>query len=410
MLEDKSFISQHRLVKTAFSRVRTLPFKLLVLFLANLRFSSTQTEANRLFQVINNTDLPEQKISRSAICQARQKLSHKVFISLLHFICKRFNEHPNIKLHNGLRVFAVDGSTCTIPNNEGLREVFGEVKFSKTGARACSRISFLEDVLNRVTYDAILGHYTDSEREMAIQHLKNAPIPENSLILMDRGYIDYKFFQEIIDLGFHFCGRIKMNLSCVKHMIKKDLYDYTTEYRPANYKGAPIKVRVIRISLIKGDDLFLMTTLLDSKVHKYKDFWGLYHMRWQIEESIKVKKCRMTLNGFTSTAPEILRQDFHAKIFTEALTSILTASLSTDIKRASRKRTYKQQVSMTKALSIMKSTLVNLFLGFDLEKFLYSLGNLFMKSLESIVPGRSYVRDKTDRRRTCSISQPYQSI
>ena len=72
-----------------------------------------------------------------------------------------------------------------LPNTSELRDHFGKVESKTDSGRAIARVSILHDVLNRVTYDAILGGYQTSEQTLAWDHLETAQIPKKSIFLMD---------------------------------------------------------------------------------------------------------------------------------------------------------------------------------------------------------------------------------
>ena len=79
-----------------------------------------------------------------------------------------------------------------------------------------ARVSLLHDVLNRITYDAVMEKYCVGETTIAWQHLEEAQLPAGSLILLDRGYCDFLLLQQIRGLGHHFCVRMKGDLKVVK--------------------------------------------------------------------------------------------------------------------------------------------------------------------------------------------------
>jgi hypothetical protein len=62
--------------------------------------------------------------------------------------------------------------------------------------------------------------------------------------------------------------------------------------------------------------------------YPYELFRKLYHCRWQVEEDYKVLKAWLTMENFSGKSVLSIYQDFHAKIFSKNLTSILAFSIS----------------------------------------------------------------------------------
>ena len=84
----------------------------------------------------------------------------------------------------------------------------------------------------------------------------------------------------------------------------------------------PLQLRLIRIQ--NGDKVqVLITSLIDTKRYPIEIFYDLYHSRWPVEEDYKFIKCRMELENFSGKSVLSVYQDFHAKIFTKNLVSIL---------------------------------------------------------------------------------------
>ena len=61
--------------------------------------------------------------------------------------------------------------------------------------------------------------------------------------------------------------------------------------------------------------------------------------RWRIEESYKVMKSRIEMENFSGKSPKAAKQDFHARIFTANLTSILSFPVYEKIKKNHNKKT-----------------------------------------------------------------------
>ena len=304
---------------------------MLVLIVANFLKGSLQDELDQIFQAIFKWDVARRFVSRSALSQARRKFSHTAFIELLDVVCRFVNEHAPLRKYHGRRVFAIDGSTFRLPNQTEFRVEFGTAA-NHNSRMAMGRISLLHDVLNRITYDGILASYHTGEFELAWRHLDESSLPPGSLFLMDRGYCDFKLFRGIVDQGHDFCVRLRSDFKIYKQFKASGLREQQLELKPGQSVRRTtdpnssfrkkITVRLIRYTIDKTEYI-LMTTLLDTNTFPLLDLMGLYHQRWQVEESYKVKKCRMKIEDVSGSTPEIVWQDFHAKVFSESLTAAM---------------------------------------------------------------------------------------
>lgn len=373
---------------------------MVLLLIINTLKGSLADELDQFFQAINGWDVAKRFVTPSAFSQARRKLSHQAFIKLLDVICALVNDHGSLATYKGLRVFAIDGSTIRLPNSPLVREHFGSTR-TPMGRLAMGRVSLLFDVLNRCTIDAILGNYHIGEISMVWDHLAQACLPKNHLILLDRGYFDFATLRDIVDDGGHFCIRLRSNLSVYRTFMKSGLQDMTLSLHPSkkNQKGfsldsnfrKPFVVRIVRFEAGKSSYI-LMTSLLDGG-YTISELGDLYHARWQIEESFKVKKCRLQIEQISGTTPEIILQDFHARVLKEALTTAMVLDCQERIEIVNRRRKLDYKVCLTQALAKMKNTLPLLFLRPNPIPLVRDLMDIFTASLVAIEPGRMYPRN-----------------
>ena len=152
-------------------------------------------------------------------------------------------------------------------------------------------------------------------------------------------------------------------------------------------------IRLIRVELDDGEIEVLATSLSDSKTYPISIFKELYHLRWPVEEQYKVFKVRIEIENFSGKSVLAVYQDFHAKVFTTNLTTILARPAQEVVTQDSAEKKYSCQVNMTNALSKMKDTIVLLLHDLSMvPRLLISLWQLMIKTIEPIRPGRSYPR------------------
>ena len=85
----------------------------------NLVKGSLQNELDHFFSVINDEDCDFRHVTKSAFCQARQKISHKAFIELNDHITEQFFQSTTSRWY-GKRLLAIDGSTFRLPKKKAI--------------------------------------------------------------------------------------------------------------------------------------------------------------------------------------------------------------------------------------------------------------------------------------------------
>jgi hypothetical protein len=105
-------------------------------------------------------------------------------------------------------------------------------------------------------------------------------------------------------------------------------------------------------------------------------------------------KCRIEVENFTGTSVLAVYQDFHAKVFTMNLATILAHPAQAVVRQQSQGKKHTYQVNMANAFSKMKDTVVLLLHHVNTLPLLHRLWQLMINTIEPIRPGRSYPRRK----------------
>ena len=109
-------------------------------------------------------------------------------------------------------------------------------------------------------------------------------------------------------------------------------------------------------------------------------------------------KARIEMENFTGKSPEAVKQDYHARIFTVNLTSILSFPVNERIKNGKEKKKYVHQLNWTQAVARMKDSVVLLFIRENIQKIIKILYNHFFKNTEPIRPNRKFPRKPKPKR------------
>lgn len=357
----------------------------------------------------NHKELSEQFVTQSAFSQARIKIKPSAFIELNRDCVKHFYSKYQVKKWLGFRLIAIDGSEVFLPKTKETIDNFGEytTNFMKKTV-VLARMSKAYDVLNKLSIDAKLVNRKIGEHTLAKQHLVHCG--RGDLVLLDRGYPSYDLFKNILASGNHFCARVAISTwGAAKRLIRSGENEIIAEIKPGRelqmkYKKEgidvkPIKCRFICVELSYGEKEVLITSLLDAEKYPHSIFKGLYHLRWDIEESYKKDKHRLELENFSGKTIIAIYQDFYATMLLGNLTSILSSGLDDRIARKKNKTKYNYQLNFTTALAKVKEALALIFATSEIMKIIKKLLQMLLENLSPIRPDRSFERKKDKRKR-----------
>lgn len=258
-------------------------------------------------------------VTGSAIIQARDRLGEKPLAALFaqiadHWVDRSADEHR----WRGLRVYGVDGTTLRVPDTQENDEAFGRPKTGRgRSGYPQLRLVALMVLRSHELSSVAFGRYSDSEVTLAESLWSK--VPDKSLILVDRGFISYKVFQDIRSAGSerHWLTRAKKNLKWAKLKrlgpnddlveipINKSLRRKHPEMPPS------MTVRAIRYQRRGFRSQLLLTSLLDHTAYPAAEIAELYHERWELELGFDEVKTH-TLEreeALRSRTPERVRQE-----------------------------------------------------------------------------------------------------
>ena len=209
-----------------------------------------------------------------------------------------------------------------------------------------------------MTVDAILSPKSQGEHEMASYHLLK--LQPNDLLLLDRGYPAHWFFKAVLTMDAQFCARISPEQSSVvKQFYQSKKSEKIVRLHPTStsklkcqelgFDADPITVRLIRIEHDPETVQILITSLIDDKAYPKAIFKDLYYKRWPVEEDYKTLKFRLQVENFPGKTVHSVYQDFHAKVFSKNLTSVIATTTRKMIIKRSRNLKFVHQVKLAPA-------------------------------------------------------------
>lgn len=442
-IHTKEFVEEHKLSITAFLRYRLLPFPVIFLFILNLLRKSIPKELNSFSKDLNTT-----KTTRSAITQARTKISPQAFIKLNDVLVEEFYKDNDYLTYQGFILLAIDGSTLQLPNSPAVLEKYGCMTNNTTEVMPGARISILYDVLNDIILNACIKPYKSDEREMAIEHfeaLKSLNIDlKRFLVIFDRGYPSIALMYYLSRNGINFLIRCGTGfIKEVNEVLKSKRKDQEVTIIPKRLKrihksqleitrlGFEVKenivFRVVIIELKTGEKEILLTSLLCKQTYPYKIFQKLYFKRWGVEERYKLIKS-IEIENFSGKSPLMIEQDFHATALITNSHALLTREAEEEIKESQQKfsgkkykapleglkknlfqapRKYEYCINKKVSFEALKNEFVGVLLDpqLDVEMFCKKIKKIMSHDLIPKRPGRSFKRIRKNSRRKYHMNQ-----
>jgi hypothetical protein len=394
---------EFRVSEKDFTRDRKQSFSTVLLLMINLLRKSLAIEIDNFVNFIYRGTFSQKTFTQSAFVQARKKIKPAVFKKLSQTIIDEFytDNDEAIKLWQGFRLLAVDGSRITLPNTGELEAIYGPTKNQTKTKIVQARCSVLYDLENNYVIDAALAPLAKGERALAIPHLQYCQ--SDDLLIYDRGYPSYAFINEHINSGLNYLMRIKTTFSQTvidfqkskkKSQIVSLFPGKNTKLSNKSYdKNTPIKVRLIRVELSSGQVEILVTSLLESKAYPNKIFKALYAKRWAVETFYDEIKGKMKLEYFSGYSPESILQDFHATIFVSNIQTLIVGELEDEIALETQGRKYKYKVNKNLSYGFLKNRILDLFLTEkSITVVVSEIKKLFKKHLVPIRPNRTFDR------------------
>ena len=398
--------------KSDFTRTRKQSFSTTLLFMMNFLTKSLSIEIENFVSHLKRDCglIGFKSFTKSAFVQYRKKIRPEVFKKLSAMLIEEFytDNELGIKLWNGFRVLAVDGSSVTLPFTKALKKRYGLTKNQTNTGVVQARVSVLYDVLNNYVLDSQLSPKSIGERALGLLHLEKSKV--NDLIIYDRGYPSYDFINTHCIKNIDYLMRVKVSFSGVtKAFIASNKRSQIVEIYPGKdvvlsdkqyHRDTPIKVRLLRVDLPSGETELLITSLLDSKEYPYKIFKALYFKRWGVETFYDELKNKLKVEYFSGYSNQSILQDFNAAIFISNVQTLIVNDLEDEIKELTKHRKLSYKINTNLSYGFMKNKIITLFFSnADMEAIVNQLKILFKQELVPIRSNRSNKRNVGKYRR-----------
>lgn len=260
----------------------------------------------------------QQTVASSAVTQARRRLGADPLEWLFERTATEWAHRSAARDRwRGLSLFGLDGTTLRIPDSDENREHFGGQKGRWDGISGYPlvRLVTVMSLRSHLLAAACFGPYAHGEKTLA-KPLWDS-IPESSLVLMDRDYLDASIFHELSSKNRHWIvpARAKPSWREIKKLGKNDLLVELQRSGAATTKHRHLPqhfdVRAIRYQRKGYPPRTLLTSLLDADRYPADEICALYHERWELELGFGEIKTEMLqrLEAIRSRSPEMVHQE-----------------------------------------------------------------------------------------------------
>lgn len=155
-----------------------------------------------------------------------------------------------------------------------------------------------------------------------------ATLPVGSLILADLGYFGFRWFDDLIDGGYHFVSKLRQKTSVtVVHVLSADgpIRDELVWLGARSADRAKHLMRRVQVPVGRTTHTYL-TNVLDPAVLPIADVVRLYARRWDIERAFQTVKRDLGLHLLWSAQWEL--------ILTQVWGVLLIAQIASAVRRA----------------------------------------------------------------------------
>jgi len=257
--------------------------------------------------------------TRGAIIAARNRLGWGALALLFMETAQRWaGAAADTQRWRGLAVYGVDGSTLLTPDTDDNEHAFGRPRSGRSdGAYPQLRLVALMVLRGHLLADFAVGPFASGEQTLA--HKLWATLPDHSLCIVDKGFINYAVFHAIHSHGAHrhWLCRAKTNLKW--RVVRAlgpgdDLVDIPLNR--ALRKAHPelpesLPARAIRYQRRGFRVQTLLTSLLDAHAYPAQEIVELYHERWELElgfDEIKTHTLERTETLRSKTPDRVLQE------------------------------------------------------------------------------------------------------
>jgi len=417
-MDTEHYKNKSRLTENNFIRDRKLGFKSIFSLVLCLIRKSTQLEIDNFLDTFVENRFNILTYSKQAFSKARQNITEQAFTLLNDDIISGYYSDNDFKKYKGWRLLGCDGSRIEIPNTEDTQSYFGYAENQHNRKTARALALGIYDLENEIMISSTLGHYNDSERELAETCIEKMLEYDNSkiknLIVFDRGYPSFKLIMYLNSKNIDFVMRTNINLfkeyeniktedEIVEFEIKgKRKWDIKSKHGLDVGEDCTLRLRVLKFVLKTGEYEMLITNVLEKENLSFNEIVEIYGKRWGIETSFDELKNKLEIENFSGKKPIIIKQDFYATILIYNIAALFKNEAQEELnEKKGENQKYDYKINKNVLFSKVRNKLIKLILEPNKKKKEIMFDNILNEIKRNVVPirkNRNNPRDKSENR------------
>lgn len=285
----------------------------------------TDVPIRQVFKRTRFARAKEKSPCRSSLCHARQRLGVAPVRRLFQRTVRPLAtpQTPGA-FYKGMRLMGIDGVVFNLPDCPAHEAVFGRPSGGNRGEGAFPQLRkvSLVELGTHAEVAFVAKPITTSEQAAVSALFKH--VPEDALLLWDRGFFSYERWKQLESRHMRVLARVKKNLVLKPFRRLSDgsylAKIYRKPYDREKDRGG-IVVRVIRYKLDDpqrvghDEEHVLITNLLDEDLYPAEELIPLYHERWEEELTFEEQKTHQ--DPRRASKPAHLRSETPAGVIQE---------------------------------------------------------------------------------------------
>ncbi len=278
-------------------RILTLPLMVAAVLTLLWRDVPGVTELGRLLETEGFLWCSPTKVSQQALSQRFLTfpaiLFERIFQSILPKLKARWSERHNRPLPESVQFTLSKFESIWIADGSTLEALFRKLKSLEDikPGKLAGKMGVVIDLVTRLPVE-IWFHENPSASDTRFEENLLDLVSAQTLLLLDRGFYHFQFWQKLIDKGIHFITRIKINAAIKYQQVFTDSYtlrDRLVQIGSGTKKTPIITLRLIEVRAGKVWRSYL-TSVLDPEVLPPYVVIDLYQKRWRIEDAFNTVK------------------------------------------------------------------------------------------------------------------------
>ncbi|NJR32261.1 MAG: IS4 family transposase [Chamaesiphon sp. CSU_1_12] len=221
------------------------------------------------------------------------ELFERVFKELLPEFERKWHSRQRRPLPESIQYTQVKFAKIWICDGSTLEAIFKKLDSLATAPRGklAGKMGVVIDLITRIPVE-IWFQENASASDVKFETDLLALVEAGTLLLLDRGFYHFHFWQQLIDRGVHFVTRLKKGAALTVEKVFTDSYsirDRIVRMGSGTKKTPYITMRLVEIRVGKVWHSYL-TSVLDPTILPPYVVADLYARRWRIEEAFNTVK------------------------------------------------------------------------------------------------------------------------